>query len=130
MNGPPRSNNPEMVSLREYLESRIDGLSLTMTATATALDKRLEGMNEFRQAMNDQRINLESRIQEGVPRAEYAVQHRTLEAQVNAITAEFREWRANQEGKASQVSVFIVGAITVVGWLIAIGFGVAGLILR
>lgn len=126
MNGPPRSNNPEMVSLREYLESRLDGLSETMRATATSLDKRLEGMNEFRSAMNDQRINLESRIGEGVPRSEYVVQHRALELQV----AQIREWQAKQEGKASQSSVWGAYAVAVVGWLIGIGFGVAGLILR
>lgn len=124
MAGPQRSNNPDIVSLREYLESRLDGLSETMRATATSLDKRLEGMNEFRSAMNDQRINLESRIGEGIPRSEYVVQHRALESQV----AQIREWQAKQEGKASQSSVWGAYVVAVIGWMIGIGSTIVSLI--
>jgi len=124
MAGPPRSNNPDVVSLRDYLEARIDGVTETMRATATSLDKRLEAMNEFRAAMNDQRVMLESRMSESVPRSEYVVQHRALETQVNTID----KWRSNMEGKASQTSVFGAYVVSIIGWVLAIGFGLAGIL--
>lgn len=41
------------VTLKEYTDARFEALSNAIQNTATQLDKRLDGMNEFRQQIND-----------------------------------------------------------------------------
>ena len=78
------------VSLREYIDSRINAIE---RATALALDaneKRLDGMNEFRATLKDQAMMF-------VPRSEF----KTLQEDVQGL----KETRAEMAGKASQQSV-------------------------
>lgn len=49
------------VPLREYLESRIDGLDKAVKLAADGLEYRLHAMNEFRDALKDQASRLATR---------------------------------------------------------------------
>lgn len=44
----------ESVSLKEYLNSRIDDVKESVKTAYAAMEKRLEGMNEFRSQLKDQ----------------------------------------------------------------------------
>ena len=105
------------VALKEYLEKQLDSQAALYDSRLAALEKatevaakvlgdRLAGMNEFREAMGD----LSNRM---VTRAELMVQLDKVDIQLKDL----RKSRDESAGKASQTSV-----------LIALGFGVAGLI--
>ena len=49
------------VSLKEYFESRIESLEKAVYVASSAMDRRLEGMNEFRDAMKDQAARIVTR---------------------------------------------------------------------
>ncbi len=38
--------------MRDYVDARVKAVEVTAGATSTSLEKRLEGMNEFRQQLN------------------------------------------------------------------------------
>ena len=115
--GPPRSNNPDVVSLREFIESRIREVENALSASRESLNARLNSMNEFRRQIESERTYF-------VPRGEYQI---AKESQDKAIH-DLQLARANQDGKASQSSVYGAYVVAVFGWLIAIGFGIAGLL--
>jgi hypothetical protein len=66
-----------------------------------------------------------------ITKTEYLAQHDSLAKEFHAAVDMFqaqigalKEWKAEQGGKASTVSVFMLGIGMVVGWLI----GIAGLV--
>jgi hypothetical protein len=110
----------EVVSLEKYLEtrledqrvffdSRIDAIEKATCEATLSLNKRLEGMNEFRAALKDQNSTF-------LPRNEYEVQHEKLENDIKVL----RESKAMLEGKASQQSVNFSTLIAIAGVLIGI----------
>jgi len=76
---------------------------------AQSLDKRLEVMNEFRDAMKDQQNKF-------VTREESVLIHDRLADDIRIL----RESKANMEGKASMTSVYISYAIAVIALAISI----------
>ena len=120
----------EVVTLRDYIDSRLDEQRAYFEAKIAAIDKatcesteslnkRLEGMNEFRSALKDQNATF-------MPRTEYAIQHEKLsedlKAARNALDSDIRilrESKATLEGKASMTSVFVGYVLTVIALLIA-----------
>ena len=83
-----------LVEQREYFLSRIIALEKATELAAGTLEKRLEGMNEFREALKEQNATFATR-------GELRVFRDTVEADVRIL----RESKANLEGKASQQSV-------------------------
>jgi len=51
------------VSLKEYFEAKFDSLKLSTDLVRQALEKRLEGMNEFREALKDQTNKFITRVE-------------------------------------------------------------------
>lgn len=49
-----RSPQSQQISVLKYVEKRFDLLYLEIRATATAMEKRLDSMNEFRDSLKDQ----------------------------------------------------------------------------
>ena len=97
------------VTIKEYLESKIEGIAVATTLASKILEKRLDGMNEFRNALKDQAANF-------ITRAE-------LESTLAKITLDvqnLRDFKSTLEGKASQGSVYISYAINIIGWVITI----------
>jgi hypothetical protein len=137
-------SDPDTVSLKEYMESmcterseqraihikrleermtaverafdvRFQTLSNTTNDLAQGMDKRLEGMNEFRNALKDQMAMFFTRTE-----------HEAFLKVVDADLRTLREARAEMAGKASQTHVtyaFIIGASGVV-------IGLSGLIIE
>jgi hypothetical protein len=51
------------IPLKEYFDMRFDMLAKQIDATANGLEKRLEGMNEFREQLNQQTRSFISRME-------------------------------------------------------------------
>jgi hypothetical protein len=123
---PPRTHAPALfewqkdgVPLLEHLESRLSSLQTLMesrlaaieratTVALAQLDRRLEGMNEFRDVLKDQTGRLATKD-------EVAAQ---LE-RVNVQIVELKEFRALLEGKASQSSVNVFMLMSALSLLVA-----------
>ena len=107
----------DIVSLREHLESRIEhqekffmgkfeDLYRSTDLLAKQMEKRLEGMNEFREQLKDQASNF-------VTRLEFDTMHKEVEM--------LRRNEKFVEGKASQASVYgayLIATITLIATLI------------
>ena len=115
----PNFTQSDGVSLRDHLEdkiattdkatqARLDAVEQAALVATRTLEKRLEGMNEFRAAMGD----LSNRM---ATRAEVEVQNERIKADIK----EFRTFMNTQQGKASQASVSwsmaLGGIATVIG---------------
>ena len=132
------------VSLREYIEARLRELKRTIdlkyqttekaTLLATyALEKRLESMNEFREAMKDQ-------AQKFLTKNEFDIRHRRMEEDIKMLEEtrvtkseadvchtsfekdikELTKAKDISEGKASSKSVIIAYIIAIVSLIIGI----------
>ncbi len=116
----PNGRYLNLVSLRDYLETRIDALQIYLETRIGALEKatdmargameiRLAGMNEFRDTLKDQTARMPTRTE--------------LEAAVTTIERELRdlrEFKTTMEAKASQKAVNVVLAISVVSLVVSI----------
>ncbi len=51
------------ISLKEYFEMRLESVKIATELARESLEKRLEGMNEFRQSMKDQANNFVTRVE-------------------------------------------------------------------
>ncbi len=98
----------EVVTLKEYIDTRMDALQLAIKLVTDSLDKRREDMNEFRAQMQDQTAHF-------ITRAELNVVRESQDKDIKSL----RESRATLEGKASQNSVMVSYIIAFIG--IAIG---------
>lgn len=97
------------VSLKEYFESRISALEKATHVAAQQMDKRLEGMNEFRDALKDQATKF-------ITKDEFNIQHQRVVDDIRTL----RESRAKLEGRASQTSVFIAYGLVIVSIIISV----------
>jgi len=102
-------NHAEFVSLREYLESRIAAVEKAIEVANQAMQKRLEGMNEFRSALKDQ--------------AGLHVTRAEMDIKLNVLCEQLRDlqnYKATMEGKASQTQANIILFISIVGLTLSI----------
>ena len=97
------------ISLKEYFEQRFETLEKDMNKASQQMDKRLEGMNEFRSALKDQAGKF-------LTKDEFMIQHQRVVDDIRVL----RESKATLEGKASQTSVFIAYAIALIGLIVGI----------
>jgi hypothetical protein len=102
-------NYSDGVTLKEFFLEKFEAANVALRLSTDALNKRLEHMNEFREALKD-KDNLM------ITRNEYELAHKELQRQVD----ELRLSRANLEGKASANSVMVAIALAVVGIVISI----------
>jgi hypothetical protein len=114
----PRFTQEDGVTLKEYVEARIDAmyhnfevriqaLEKATTIASESMEKRLEGMNEFRSQLKDQSLTF-------FTRQEHILYKEAIDNDIRSL----RESRANQEGKASQQSVIIAFALTGISLMI------------
>ena len=97
------------VSLKEYTEARLRAVEKATDLAANTLEKRLEGMNEFRQALKSQSSTFVTRTEVDVQIAKIHDDIRTL-----------RESKARLEGKASQLYVTVTLVIAILGLMASI----------
>ena len=98
-----------MEALSKEMEYRFAAEKETRQGLANSMEKRLEAMNEFRAALQDQ-------AQKFFTRPEHEVYMKTVESDLRTL----REFRANLEGKASQSSVTIALVLSAISILIGI----------
>ena len=102
-------NEEGKVSLKEHVESRLVALEKATDLAARTLEKRLEGMNEFREALKNQTSLF-------VTRTEIDIQL----SKINDDIRELRESKAMLEGKASQLYVTITLVVALLGLIIGV----------
>ncbi len=88
----------------KYIEDRFLWLEKITTTTADGLERRLEGMNEFRDTLRDQASRF-------CTRDEMNTLHKLVEADLRTL----RESAAELKGKASQNGLNVALLISVVG---------------
>jgi Fe2+ transport system protein B len=98
-----------MGELEKLFNFRLEAVEKATRLAANTLEKRLEGMNEFREQLNQQADTF-------MPRSEYSFGHTRLEQDVR----ELRESKAKLEGKADQSSVNLALLLGIFGMLISI----------
>jgi hypothetical protein len=141
------------ITLREFFDTRIreqeaqfnikiSALEKAIIVAATAMEKRLEGMNEFRDQLRDQtgtfvtkpeygqqmlRVNDDIKSLSDI-KAQFIgrPEHDGMFVKLNDDIRVLRESKANLEGKASQSSVNIAMIIAVVGIIL----GIVGIVNR
>jgi len=116
----PTSNNSqihsgEFVTLRDYIDTRLRAIEQSTDLTREGLERRLEAMNEIRNALKDQN-------QTFMTRAEYKPAHDRIVADIQSL----RESRALLEGKASQGALNTTLAISIISLII----GLVSLVMR
>ena len=113
------------VSLKEYFDARFDAMDKALELAQRTNDVRLEGMNEFRNAMKDQTGHFVTRTEADLKINNIAAE---LKAEQAAVCADIELLQKSQniaEGKASQSSVIIVFVISAIG----MGVSICGLAL-
>lgn len=98
-----------LVSLRDYVDTRLAALDKAMELATRILDKRLDSMNEIRGSMRDQAATMATRQE--------------LQAKLDIVDVELRslrEFRVALEAKASQQSVNVALALSLIGLAISI----------
>lgn len=130
--GSPRQMTiQEGVSLQEHLQSKIDAMEKATTVAQTALERRLESMNEFRAAMSDLAARAVTRgeldlLRERINTLATAEELSALGKAMALEIAGLREWKSAVEGKASQQSVNVSMVLAIAGLLL----GLLGLVSR
>ena len=114
------SNDNNEITLKEYFNTKIQeqetqfnikvlALEKATTIAAAQMEKRLEGMNEFREALKNQSTTFFTRPEHDLYAKKNDDDIRTL-----------RESRALLEGKASQLSTNIAMVLAIIGLLVSI----------
>lgn len=91
-------------SLKEYFERRLVDLDKAVTKAEAAHEKRLEGMNEFRNQLNDQQKTF-------ISRDYYDAQHRSLEEKITAVDRKASKIENIKEGGAV-VWAYVVSGVS------------------
>jgi hypothetical protein len=102
------------VTLREYFEALLADLKTQIEHSRVGMEKRLDGMNEFRGALKDQTDKM-------MPREEYYIQHENLIREIKALNT----FKDEMKGAATREDVNRATAFAVFGIVI----GIVGIIL-
>jgi hypothetical protein len=103
------------ITLREYIDTRLEAIEKASELAAKLLDVRLESMNEFRNALKDQSGQF-------VMRSECGIRKQSVDGDIRIL----REYKAALEGKASHLYV----SITLIIALLSLFVGVVGLLIK
>ena len=95
----------EVITLEKYVDTRIDAIEKAVAIAYQAMDKRLDGMNEFRDTIKDLNKSY-------ITRNEHDIVCQDIQS--------LKESRAEIAGKASQNSVNTAQIISVVSALLAL----------
>ena len=99
----------EFVTLRDYIDTRLSAIDKEKEVAYRAMEKRLDGMNEFHDTLKDQSSTF-------LTKNEYCNFKDSVEKDLRML----RESRAELAGKASQLSVNITLLIAVIGLILSI----------
>jgi len=97
------------VTLRDLVMSKFEGNDKATQLAYDSMNKRLEGMNEFRDQLKDQASRFITRDEFGI------ITNRLIED-----IRELREGKARLEGKADQSSVNKAFTLSIIGLVVAL----------
>jgi hypothetical protein len=107
-------DDKNVITLKEYIDTKLEAYTQAVKIASQNLEKRLDGMNEFREQLRAQASSF-------ITREYYDAKHETLQKQVD----ELKQNRDILVGKASQNSVnvaYIISgislAITIINFVI------------
>jgi len=118
------------IPLKEFLEQRISSLETARDKAEEQMNRRLEGMNEFRDALGDQSNRM-------MPRSEYEFAHRSMDEKVRALEASMAKSptkseietaqkvleekirnlelaKANQDGRGAMISALTSASVSII----------------
>jgi uncharacterized coiled-coil DUF342 family protein len=98
-----------MVSLRDYVDTRVASVIETMSATERSMEIRLEAMNELRDQINRERGTF-------ITRSEHDTTHKSLDQEIQGL----REFRSEVNSKASITSVYFTATCVLVSLVISV----------
>jgi CHASE3 domain sensor protein len=98
------------ISLKEYIETRLESIKATMEAADKSIALRLDQMNELREQITEERGKY-------LTRREFEVSEKSIKEDIRSL----RESRAELAGKASTWSVVIAGGFALIATLLSIG---------
>jgi hypothetical protein len=110
------------VPLKEYFEARVVALEKATILAAHQMERRLEGMNEFREQLKDQAGQFQTKQEANLRWDNFIRDQEAIKSDIRIL----RESRAMLEGKASQQSVNVATILAVVGivlWMVDIVVG-------
>ena len=129
-------SNVKFIAAESQFNIKIAALEKATIVAASSMEKRLEGMNEFRDQLRDQtgtfvtkpeyaqqviRINEDIKLLADIKSQFVGRQeHDSMLNKLNDDIRILRESKANLEGKASQASVNVAMIIAVIGIILAI----------
>lgn len=93
--------------LERYVDEKFNAQALAVEMARNTMDKRLDGMNEFREALRDQASKM-------MTRSEYAVNHEKFRDELSSLT----KAKERMEGKASQTSFYVTAGIAIFSLLL------------
>ena len=106
----------ETVSLKEHFEKILiekdKAISAALASSKEAVAKAEENTKEWKQSANEWRGTMNDKDKLLATKADLVP--------INDLLIDLKKFRDNQEGKASQTSVLIFGAISVISLIIAI----------
>ena len=98
-----------IVSLRDYVDVRLNAIEKAHELSCAATDKRLAVMNNFREALQDQTAQMATRSELDIAESKLELQLRPLQ-----------DFKIALEAKASQQSVNVALLLSLAGLLLAI----------
>ena len=99
----------QIKAVKALMKSKYQTIEKSTDLATSLLDKRLDTMNEFRQALKDQQATF-------VSRSEFEILHQRIIEDIRIL----REAKATTEGKASMASVYISYLIALIALAISI----------
>lgn len=109
----PRFTYEDGISLREYFEVLIGNIKEATEQARVGMEKRLDGMNEFRDTLRDQASKFITRdevdLQIDTFRSYYENQHKTLEDRIENL----EQLKSRQEGAEAKSNIIANRALIV-----------------
>ena len=105
----PEPHSQEYVTLREYIDLRFNTVEEATAMARQSMEKRLDGMNEFRDTLKDQAAKF-------VTVSEVTQTTQRLVDDIKVL----QRYQATMEGKASQSSVYIGYGISLVAIILSV----------
>jgi hypothetical protein len=113
---PPACHSSEYVTLKEYIDTRLDAMEQATILSRQVMDARLTSLNEIRDALRDRDTTFISKVEFNAIIARIEVGVSNLQEDARSL----RESRANLEGKADQSDVMKVLVLAIIGILLSV----------
>ena len=126
LGNPGRLTTSEAVTLREFIEAKLAANERAVELAARSMEKRLDGMNEFRDTLRDQAARFVTREEVALQLARLTDFTAAERAAIKEQLAGLQTFKDRLDGKASASAVYIGYALSILGLVLA----VAGLLLR